>query len=273
MRTGHAFLAYALAVLIAGTAVPVAAEDQAAVKDIPGVYNGVGIEEHLGSTIPLDATFTGEDGTPVTLRDLVRVPTILTLVYYRCPNACDYLLTGMASLLASVPEGAGQDYQVVTISIDERETTADAVKAKRIGIESIQEPFPPGAWRFLVGSAAEIRRVSDSIGFHFVRDGDEFDHPLGLVILSPRGKIVRYMTGTDFLPVDLKMSLLEASAGRVGPTIAKFLRVCFSYDPQSHRFVFKTLQVTATVTLALAAGFALYLFLSGRKKRQAARRV
>jgi protein SCO1/2 len=273
MRTERILLAYALAILIAGTVVPVAAEDQAAVKDTPGVYNGVGIEEHLGSTIPLDATFTGEDGKTVVLRDLVRVPTILTLVYYRCPNACDYMLTGMASLLAAVGEGAGKDYQVITISIDESETTADALKAKRIGIESIQEPFPSDAWRFLVGSKAEIRRVSDAIGFHFVRNGEEFDHPLGLVILSAQGKIVRYMTGTDFLPVDLKMSLLEASAGRVGPTIAKVLRVCFSYDPQSHRFVFKTLQVTATITLALAAGFALYLIISGRRKRQAARRV
>jgi protein SCO1/2 len=237
-----------------------------------GVWNGVGIEPHLGGIVPLDATFTGEDGKLVSLRDLDTVPTILTLVYYRCPNACDYLLTGMASTLALLPGRPGVDYRVVTISIDERETTADALNAKRIAVESIMKPYPADAWRFLIGNAQEIHQVADAIGFHFVRNGNEFDHPLGLVVLSPQGKIVRYMTGTDFLPVDLQMSFLEASKGTIGPTIAKLLRVCFSYDPQSRHFVFKTLQVTATVTLALAAGFVLYLILAGRRRR-AARRV
>jgi protein SCO1/2 len=254
-----------IAPVFGGTAVPAAAEPV-------GVWNGVGIEPHLGGFVPLDATFTGEDGKPVSLRDLDTVPTVLALVYYRCPNACDFLLTGMASTLALMPGRPGVDYRVVTLSIDERETTADALNAKRIALESIMKPYPADAWRFLVGGAQEIHRVADAIGFHFVRNGDEFDHPLGLVVLSPQGKIVRYMTGTDFLPVDLQMSFLEASKGAIGPTIAKFLRVCFSYDPQSRHFVFKTLQVTATITLALAAGFVLYLILAGRKRR-AARRV
>jgi protein SCO1/2 len=245
-----------------------------AVPAVPGTsaaWNGPGIVEHLGAFVPLDGTFTGEDGQPVTLRQLVNRPTLLSLVYYRCPNACDFLLTGMADALRILPADPGRDYQVITLSIDERETGQDALKAKRIAIESIQKPFPPDAWRFLTGDSGEIRSVADAIGFHFVRNGDDFDHPLGLVVLSPQGKIVRYLTGTEFLPVDLKMSLLEASTGTVGPTIAKVLRICFSYDPQSHRFVFRTLQVTATITLAFAAGFVLYLFLVGR--RRASRRV
>jgi len=276
MRTRTAFLAAVLAVFAAGTTLPLTARASAPPADprtgIAAVWNGVGIEEHLGGFVPLDASFTGEDGRAVTLRDLANVPTILALVYYSCPNACDYMLTGIAGVLALLPAEPGMDYRVVTISIDDRETTADALKAKRIGIESIQKPFPADGWRFLTGSAPEIHRVADAVGFHFVRNGNDFDHPLGLVILSPQGKIVRYMTGTDFLPVDLRMSIMEASTGTVGPTIARVLRVCFSYDPQSHRFVFKSLQVTATITLALAAGFVLYLILSGRKRR-AARRV
>jgi protein SCO1/2 len=276
MQKRLGFLPAALALAMAGTAIPAIAHDEtlpaASTEAAPGTWNGVGIEEHLGGVVPLDASFTGEDGQAVVLRDLVRVPTVLALVYYRCPNACDYMLTGMASVLAAVPAKAGEDYQVVTLSIDERETTVDALVAKRIGLESIQEPYPAEAWRFLTGNEREIHRVADAIGFHFVRNGEDFDHPLGLVVLSPQGKIVRYMTGTDFLPIDLKMSIMEASTGTVGPTIAKVLRVCFSYDPQSHRFVFRTLQVTATITLALAAGFVLYLILSGRRRR-AARRV
>jgi protein SCO1/2 len=232
--------------------------------DAPEVWNGVGIEEHLGSFVPLDARFTLEDGSPVNLSELVKKPTILALVYFRCPNACDFLLTGMAGVIKLLPALPGTDYQVITMTIDESETLVDARKAKRIALESIEAPFPPEAWRFLTGSQ---HRVADAVGFHFVKSGDDFDHPLGLVILSPKGKIVRYMTGTDFLPVDLKMSIMEASTGTVGPTIAKVLRFCFSYNPQSRRFVFNTLKVTAIVTLLLASGLVLFLVLSGRRRR------
>jgi protein SCO1/2 len=240
-------------------------------KATPGVWNGVGIEEHLGSFVPLDAAFTTEDGAAVTLRDLVHAPTILALVYYRCPNACDFLLTSMAGVISLLSATPGKDYQVVTMTIDEHETLTDALKAKRISLESIDAPFPPEAWRFLTGSEHDIREVAEAIGFHYVRNGDDFDHPLGLVILSPQGKIVRYMTGTDFLPVDLTMSLMEASTGTVGPTIAKVMRFCFSYDPQNHKFVFNILKVTALVTLCVASGLVLYLLLAGRKRRIAGR--
>ncbi len=266
--TARKALLAALAILLAGAVSGMAD----AVAPPTGVFGGVGIEQHLGASVPLDARFTLEDGSTASLRDLVHAPTVLALVYYRCPNACDYLLTGMAGVLADVEAVPGKDFQVITISIDPRETTVDALKSKKIGLESIEAPFPAEDWRFLTGDEKNINAVADAIGFHYVKDGDEFDHPLGLVILSPKGKIVRYMTGTDFLPVDLKMSFLEASTGTVGPTIAKVLRFCLSYDPQKHGYVFNMLKVTGIVTLALAAGFLLYLVLSGRRRR-AARRV
>jgi protein SCO1 len=235
------------------------------------VWEGVGIEEHLGGVVPLDASFTLEDGSSTTLGSLIHAPTILALVYYKCPNACDFLLTGMASVLKLLPATPGKDYQVITLTIDDRETVADALKAKKIGLESIEAPFPSEAWRFLTGKESDIRTVADAIGFHFVRNGDDFDHPLGLVVLSPKGKIVRYITGTDFLPVDLKMSIMEASTGTVGPTIAKVLRFCFSYDPQNRDFVFNTLKVTAIVTILVACGLVLYLVLAVRKRKATGR--
>jgi protein SCO1 len=237
----------------------------------PTVWEGVGIDEHLGAFVPLDARFTLEDGSPTSLGSLIHAPTILALVYYKCPNACDFLLTGMASVLKLLPATPGKDYQVITLTIDDHETVADALKSKKIGLESIEAPFPPEAWRFLTGKESDIRAVADAIGFHFVRNGDDFEHPLGLVILSPRGKIVRYITGTDFLPVDLKMSIMEASTGTVGPTIAKVLRFCFSYDPQNRAFIFNTLKVTAIVTILVACGLVLYLVLAARKRKATGR--
>ena len=228
----------------------------------------IGIEEKLGGSVALDATFAAEDGSPITLRRLIHAPTILALVYYDCPNVCDLLLTGVAGALKGLDAEPGRDFNVVSISIDDRETPADARRAKRIGLESIEKPFPPASWRFLTGTPANIVAVADSVGFRFVRNGSYFDHPVGIIILSPTGKIVRYMSGADFLPADLKLSLLEASQGRVGPTIAKFFRICFSYDPGSHKLVFNTLRVLATVTLSLAGAFVIYLVVAGRRRRQ-----
>jgi len=266
MRRARGLFMAALLLVCAGSAAVWAHEEAS-----PGVWGGVGIEERLGSFVPLDAGFVTDSGTPMTLRELIHGPTILALVYYRCPNACDFLLTSMAGVIGRLSAVPVRDYQVVTMTIDDHETLADALKAKRISLESIEAPFPPEAWQFLTGNAESIRKVAEAVGFHYVRNGDDFDHPLGLVILSPQGKIVRYMTGTDFLPVDLKMSLMEASTGTVGPTIARVMRFCFSYDPQNHHFVFNILRITASFTLLVALALVLYLILAGRKRRTAGR--
>jgi protein SCO1 len=239
-----------------------------AAAEQPSAKGEIGIDEKLGGTAALDVPLVGEDGAPVTLRQLVHTPTILALVYYRCPNVCDLLLTGIAGVLKGLPAEPGKDFNVVTLSIDDRETPADALHAKRIGLESVERPFPPEAWRFLTGTSSGIDAVADSVGFRFARTGQYYDHPVGIIILSPTGKIVRYMNGADFLPADLKLSLLEASKGKIGPTIARFIRICFSYDPGSRKLVFNTLKVVATITLTVAGAFVAYLVVAGRRKRK-----
>jgi protein SCO1/2 len=227
----------------------------------------IGTEEQLGSYVPLSIRLIGEDGGPVSLGDLVRTPTILSLVYYHCPDSCTLLLQGIAQVLKPLQGTPGRDYSVLTVSFDPAETPEMAQQQKTISLESIGAPFPPASWRFLTGDAENVDRLTDAIGFHYVKNGDDFDHPLGLVILSPDGKIVRYITGTDFLPMDVNMSLMEASTGTVRPTIAKLLRFCFSYNPQSRQFAFNTLKVSALVILALVMSLVLFLVFGGRKRR------
>ena len=198
---------------------------------------------------------------------LIHTPTILALVYYQCPNVCDYLLTGLAGTLSALPSVAGADYNVVTISIDPAETPADARKAKRIALETIGRPFPADAWRFLTGSEASIDAVAGAVGFHYAKSAGGFDHPVALVILSPQGKVVRYMPGADFLPADMTLSLLEAQKGVIGQTIAKVMRICFRVDPASHRLVFNVLRVVGAVTLAGAAALVIFLVALGRRRR------
>ena len=130
----------------------------------------------------------------------------------------------------------------------------------------IEKPFPQDAWRFLTGDRENIRKLMDAIGFHFKKVGEDFQHPVSLVIVTPDGKITRYLYGTEFLPFDIKIALLEASQGKVGATISKVVRFCFSYDPEGKKLVFNTLKVTGTVTLIFALSFILFLLFKGRKE-------
>jgi protein SCO1/2 len=131
------------------------------------------------------------------------------------------------------------------------------------------EHLPEAAWRFLTGDKRSIDELSDSIGFKFRRESAGFIHPLIVAVLSREGKVMRYIYGPDILPLDLQLALLEASEGRGGPTIAKVLRFCYSYNPKGRKYVFNTLKVTGFVTLFIAVSF--FLFLVARGKRYAKR--
>ena len=232
----------------------------------PKDLSGIGIDEKLGQFIPLDLIFYDENGNPVSLKQLIHTPLILAPVFYRCPNVCSFLLFNLAGVINKLPSEPDKEYQVLTVSFDETEKPDLAFEKKKMYLKMIEKPFPEDAWRFLTGDKENIHKLTDAIGFHFKKQGDDFLHPVTLVILSPDGKITRYMYGTEFLPFDLKMALLEASEGRVGPTLSKVLRFCFSYDPQGRKYVFNTLKVTGIVTLLFALSLILFLVFKGKKK-------
>jgi len=225
----------------------------------------MGIEEKLGQIISLDTVFNDESGNRISLRQLINKPTILAPVYYSCPDVCSFLLYNLARALNQLSSEPGKEYQVLAASFDETEKPPLALEKKRLYLKMIEKPFPEEAWRFLTGEEENIRKLTEAIGFRFKREGKTFQHPILMVILSPGGKITRYMYGTDVLPFDLKMALLEASEGRIGPTVSKVLRFCFSYDPKGRKYVFNTLKVTGIVTLAFALSFILFLVVKGKR--------
>jgi len=234
-------------------------------KDPSGDPSGIGMNEKLGEWIPLDLTFYDEGGNSISLKQLIHKPTILAPVYYRCPNVCSFLLFNMVGVINKMPSEPGKEYQVLAFSFDETEKPNLALEKKKIVLKMIEKTFPEDAWRFLTGNRENIQKLTDAIGFHFKRQGQDFLHPVSLVILSPEGRITRYLYGTEFLPFDIKMALLEASEGRVGPTLSKVLRFCFSYDPKGRKYVFNTLKITGMVTLLFALAFILFLVLKGKK--------
>ena len=228
----------------------------------------IGMEEHLGEKIPLDAIFRDETGKPVRLGDLITVPTIILPVYYSCMNVCNFLQGGLASALPSVKRKPGEEYRVISVSFDETETPSLASRYKRMYLTSMHAPFPVDGWRFLTGDASNIRRLTDAAGYHFLRQGRDFIHPVASFVVARDGTIVRYLYGTTFLPKDVTLALLEARDGKMGATIRKVVGYCFDFDPKGKTYVFNLLRVSATVVLVAMGAFLSFLLLTGNKHRR-----
>jgi protein SCO1/2 len=155
---------------------------------------------------------------------------------------------------------------VITVSFDSTDTP-DLAAAKRTNyLKLLKRPFPPTAWRFLTGDEASTKALTNTVGFGFKKDRDAFIHPGALIVLSPQGKVTRYMYGITYLPADLKMAVGEAAGGLARPSIIKALSFCFSYDPQGRKYVVNFTRVAGLVTLVLAGAFAAFVLLPSRKR-------
>jgi protein SCO1/2 len=229
----------------------------------------IALEEKLGQYIPDDAVFADENGKRASLKEAIDKPVIIAPVYLGCTHECPLLLTGLAQVLGKIDMmEPGKDFRVITLSFDDTDNPKIALEKKKNYIKAVGKPFPEESWRFLTSDAANIKKFTDSIGFKFQRDGaHDFSHPVTLVVVSPQGRIVRYLEGISFLPFEVTMALTEAAQGRVGSPTRKVLMYCFSYDPLKKSYVFNILKVTATVMVLFVAGFFTYLMLSSKKKR------
>lgn len=232
----------------------------------------VAIFEKLGDHVFLGLEFVSDEGKKVVLQDLVDKPTLISLVYFSCRHACPMLLNGVAEVLGKTDLTAGKDFNLISVSFDENDTAELAAETKRNYIQAIGKPFPADEWRFLTGTKENIAKLTEAVGFSFKREANGmFTHPVTLIVLSKEGKVTRYLSGTTFLPFDLKMAVTEASEGRVGSVVKRAFLYCFSYDPASQRYVFNMLKVFGTVTLIFVGSFIAYLIVTGRKYRNETR--
>ncbi len=227
----------------------------------------IGFQEKLGSYVPLDLTFKDENGKDVRLGELINKPTILSLVYFHCPDVCNTLLGGVADMLSKLDISPG-DYRVLTISFDPTETTAQAREKEINFYNTLPAGYPKSTWRFLTGDGKNIDRLTSAVGFEYVKTGDDYEHPVGLIILSHDGKITRYIYGASFLPFGVKMALIEASHGRIGPTVNRLLDFCYSYNSDSNKYVFNVLKVTGAVCLLTVFLFAAYIGVTNKRYRK-----
>jgi protein SCO1/2 len=226
----------------------------------------VSITERLGDTIPLQLSFNNEQGQPVQLKDLINKPTILVLIYFDCPGICPAILSGVSDVIEKSDMTLGKEFQVITISFNENDTPEQAVEKKKTFLRKKSLPYAKD-WIYLTGDSLSIHTLTNAVGYHFQRAGNDFLHPVGIIILSPEGKITRYLYGTSYLPFDLKMAIVEAQKGQARPTINRVLEYCFSYDPEGRKYTLQVTKITATIIIFLAVVLFIYLMVrSGRKK-------
>jgi len=214
----------------------------------------------------MDEKFYDENGNLVQLESIINKPTIVTFVYFKCTGICSPLLNEMTSIINKMDLDIGKDYQIFTLSFDSDEKPEMAKEKRENYLGEIKKPIDTNGWRFFTGDSANIQRLTDAAGFYFKRNGQEWIHAATLIMISPQGKITRYLYGINHLPFDVKMAVIEASEGKATPTIAKVLRFCYSYDPDGHRYAFNFMRISFIVIIGFVVVF-VYIFLILPKKK------
>ena len=210
------------------------------VEQVPEALEEVGITEHLDAKLPMDLEFRDEDGLSVTLGSFFdgERPVILTLNYYRCPMLCGLMLNGLVDGLDQMEWTPGQEFEIVTVSINPLETPALAKEKKQNYIKRYGRPSAMAGWHFLTGREPEIDHLAETVGFSFVYDPVEkqYAHAAAIFVCTPDGRVARYLYGIEYPPKRLKLGLLEASEGKIGSTLDQLILYCYHYDPSNRRY-------------------------------------
>ena len=225
----------------------------------------VGFDEKQGQYADLDVKLVDESGETVLLRDVIDKPTILNLVYFRCPGTCSPLMWGISKFIDELELELGKDYDVLTVSFDYSEGIDLGIQKKANYLSTMKRKEAAENWKFFVSDSANIAKLTQSVGFNYKYINNQFVHPTGLIALASDGKITRYMRGIEFLPFEVKITMVEAANGKIGPSINRVLAVCYSYDEGKNQFVFNVTRVAGI--LIIFFGFVIFLFLvfSGKK--------
>lgn len=224
----------------------------------------IGFVEKQGQYVALDTKLINEQGDTVILRDIIDKPTILNLVYFRCPGTCSPLMWGVSKFIDEVDLEMGKDYQVLTISFDPTESIDLGIKKKANYVSSLKHKERADSWYFFVSDSANIANLCESVGFHYRWINSAYVHPTGLMALAADGKITRYLRGMEFLPFDIKITMVEAANGKIGPSINRLLAIC--YDQKGNDFVFNVLKVSGIVIAFFIIVIFLILFISKKPK-------
>src|SRR5579864_2416379 len=238
---------------------------------LPAPLQGVGIEQKLDRQVSLSLVFRDEAGNPVPLAKFFHgKPVLLAPVYYRCPMLCTQILNGVASALKAVSFDPGRDFEVVSVSFDPKDTPEIAASKKQSYLRRYNRPNTDNGWHFLTGDEANIKALTDAVGFHYKYDPQtkQFAHASGVLILTPEGRVSRYFYGVEYAPRDVRLGLVEASKNKIGSPVDQILLFCYHYDPSTGKYgatVMKLVRFTGGGFVVLCG---LILLVAWRRERR-----
>lgn len=252
-------------------AIPALAHENSATP--PKLPGKVAIAQKLDSQIPLDATFRDETGKIVHLADYFKSgrPVLLDFMYYRCPMLCSTVLEGTTSALTELKFDIGKEFDVITVSIDPRDTPEQAAQKKDMYVKRYGRMSAGSGWHFLTGTDASIKRLANAVGFEYAYDisTDQFAHGAALFVLTPQGRVSRYFYGFEYNPRDLRLGLVEASANKIGSPTDQILLLCYHYDPATGKYSKTAMNIVRAGGAATVVSLAGFIFIMLRNERRA----
>jgi protein SCO1 len=233
----------------------------------PSILDQVGLDQRLNQQVPLNLAFNDENGQAVQLQQYFgQKPVILMLVYYQCPMLCTQVLNGFTGAMNGIVRfNIGREFNVITVSIDPRDTPQDAAAAKERYIKRYRRAGAAEGWHFLTGKKDQIDQLAQAVGFRYAWDPEikQYAHASGIMVLTPAGVVAQYYYGIEYAPRDIQLGLIEASKGKIGNVVDQVLLYCYHYDPRQGKYgaaVFNVLRLSALATVMALGGFMLIMF-------------
>ena len=256
-------LAFSMALLVLSASASAQLYSEPVAKPPQGldpILTNVGVDQKLNNQIPLDAKFRDENGQPVELKKYFDKPVILTLVYYTCPMLCSEVLNGTASSLKPVKFDVGKEFNVVTISIDPKDTTGTAMGKKKMMMARYGRHGADQGWHFLTGDKQNIDAVANAVGWRYAYDprSGQYAHASAIMLLTPEGKVSRYFYGIEYSAKDIQFGIMDASQNKIGTLTDQVALYCYHYDPAKGKYgvaVMRVVRLGGLLTIALIGGF------------------
>jgi protein SCO1/2 len=265
-----------LVVLVALAVVaPTSAGTEPAADVRPPALREVGIDQRLGEALPLDAAFKDDSGRAVTLGDYFgKKPVVLVMTYFECPMLCTLVLNGLGKTLKTMSFEPGNEFEVVAVSFDPRDTPETAAKKKAAYVADYGRPATADGWHFLTGEQASIERVAKTVGFRYtwVPEEKQFAHAAAIMVATPDGRMARYFYGVEYAGRDLRLGLVEAADHKIGSAVDALLLFCYQYDPATGKYgaiALNLVRAGGVATVLAIGGFMLVMF----RREHAAERI
>jgi protein SCO1 len=242
-------------------------------SQVPQVLREIGFDQNIDQRVPLDSTFRDEGGATVRLGDFFgKKPVVLVFAYYDCPMLCTQVINGLSSALGVMSLNPGKDFEIVTVSFNPRDTPATAAAKKAVYLDRYKRPGAAEGWHFLTGDQPQIDRLTKAAGFRYAWDAEtkQYAHPSGVIVLTPDGRLSKYLFGIEYGPRDLRLCIVEASEGKVGTIADALLLYCYHYDPMTGRYglvIMRAIRIAGAATVLALGAFIIVMVRREREPR------